>query len=51
MVWFIILLNGYKNSHKASVDLSQSRIFKALNIACAEKSAICFNKEAWKNII
>lgn len=33
MVQYIILLHGYNKSHKASVDLSQSRIFKILNIA------------------
>lgn len=33
MVQFIILLNGYNKSYKVSVNLSQSRIFKALNIA------------------
>lgn len=33
MVQFTILLNGYNKSHKASADLSQSKIFKKLNIA------------------
>lgn len=33
MVQFIILLKRYNKSHKAYVDLCQSRIFKALNIS------------------
>lgn len=64
MVQFIILLNGYNKSHKVSVNLGHSRIFKALNIAVLRNlpsvlikkhESILFNQNneqrPWKQIL